>query len=86
MVEPYMLGFYELHGIGDYRFATISNYSKVGFGFDVGNQLVPLMHPSFRGTPNLGLDHDGLVISIFLLEFCIGSAQGKMEATSRLGR
>ena len=34
------------------------------FGFDVGNQLVPLMHLGFHGSPKLGLDHGGLVISL----------------------
>ena len=34
------------------------------FGFDVGNQMVPLMHLGFRGTPNLRLAHDSLVISL----------------------
>ena len=32
------------------------------FGYDIGNQLVPLMHLGFCGSPNLGLAHDGLVI------------------------
>ena len=77
MVEPYMLGFYELHGIGDYRFATISNYSKVGFGFDVGNKLVPLMHLGFRGSPNLGLDHDGLVILFVIWVLVLALHNGK---------
>ena len=34
------------------------------FSFDDGNQLVPLMNVGFRGSPNLGLAHDGSVISL----------------------
>ena len=77
MIEPYMLGFYNLHGSGDYCFATISNYNKLGFGFDVGIELVPLMHLGFHGSPNLGLAHDGLVFSFFHLGFILGSAKGR---------
>ena len=34
--------------------ATIPNYRKVGFGFDNGDQLVPLMHLGFCGSASLG--------------------------------
>ena len=44
--------------------STLPNYSIVGFGFGCGNQLVPLIHLGFCGSPPLGLAHDGLVISL----------------------
>ena len=36
------------------------------FGFDVGNEMVPLMHLGFRGIPNLCLTHDGFAISLVI--------------------
>ena len=44
--------------------STLPNYGIVGFVFGGGNQLVPLMQLGFRGIPPLGLDHNGLVISL----------------------
>ena len=46
--------------------STLPNYSIVGFGFGDGNQLVPLMHLGFRGSPHLGLAHDGFVTSLVI--------------------
>ena len=53
--------------------ATLHNYGKVGFWFDIGNELVPLMHLGFRGSPNFFLAHVGLVFSFCHLGFGIGS-------------
>ena len=77
MVEPYTLGFNDLHGSGGYHFEMISTMAKWVFGYDIGNQLVPLMHLGFHGSPNLGLAHNGLVISLRHLEFGLGSEQWK---------
>ena len=40
---------------------SLPNYGIVGFGFGGADQLVPLMHLGFHGSPPLGLAHDGLV-------------------------
>ena len=68
-----LMGFNPCMGIETYVKAIVSNYNKVGFGFDIGNQLVPLMHLGLRGSPKLGLDHDGIVIFLGYLGFGLGS-------------
>ena len=57
-----MMGFIDCMVGGDYTNSMLPNHSIVGFGFDGGNQLVPLMHLGFRGRPPLGFAHDSLVI------------------------
>ena len=63
------MGFNDCMVGGDYIKSTLPNYSLIGFGFGGGNQLVPLMHLGFHGSQDLGLDHDGLDISFFILGF-----------------
>ena len=58
------MGFNIFRAIQTNTKSTLPNYSLVGFGFGGGNQLVPLMHLGFCGSPPLGLAHDGLVISL----------------------
>ena len=72
-----LMGFNPCMGIETYVKAIVSNYNKVGFGFDIGNQLVPLMHLGFHGNPNLGLAHDGLVISPVIWGFVLALHRGK---------
>ena len=86
MVETYTLGFNEMHGSGDYRVETISTMEKWVFGFDIGNQPVPLIQLGFRGSQNLGLAHDGFVISLVIWGLVLALHRRKMEVTSRLGR
>ena len=65
--------------------SMLPNYGIVGFGFGGGNQLVPLMHLGFHGSPPLGLAHDGLVISfsIWVLSWLYTGDNGE---TSKMGR
>ena len=78
-----LMGFKPCMGIETYVKAIVSNYNKVGFGFDIENQLVPLMHLGLRGSPKLGLAHDGLVISFWLFGVWSWLCTADMDVTSR---
>ena len=77
-----LMGFKPCMGMETYIKVTISNYRKVGFVFESGYHLVPLMHLGFCGSPNLGLDR--LVICLVVWGLVLALRRGKMEATSRI--
>ena len=73
MVEPYTLGFINLHGSGDYNFVMISNYGKAGFWLRYWKPVGAINALGFRGSPDLGLAHDGFVICLVISRFCFVS-------------
>ena len=63
------MGFKCCMAMETYVEATISNYSKVGFGFESRNELMPLMHLGFCGSPSLELGSQWTCHSLGCLGF-----------------
>ena len=72
----YAMGFNDCMAKETIKKSTFPKYSIVGFGFNGGNQLVPLMCLGFHGILPLGLAHDGLCISFVIWGFSLALNRG----------
>ena len=85
MLQTLYIGILTLcNGKGGNDIVSFANYGDVGFGIDIGHQLVPLMRIGNRGSPSIGFGstmacHFALVVSCFGLGsplWCEGEIQG----------
>ena len=82
MVAPYILGFKPCMGMETNVLQRNLTMEKWVFGFDIGYQLVPLIHISFCGSPSLGLGSRWICHFSWLFGVWSWLCIGKMEATS----